>query len=190
MEEKPNQRVMLTRQLLKNSLVEMLRTERIYKISVRELCERAGINRSTFYKHYGSQMDVLLDLEEDMTEQVTHALEQFPNDYQKTIEALCRYLEQNLAIARLLFNSGVDPEFPERLFALPAVRNALVCELQSKDRQLDTDYLITFYIYGCFYSIRSWLNRENREPPEQFAAILAKTISQAKAPNREDKETE
>lgn len=177
MDARPNQRVKLTKQLLKNSLVEMLQTEHIYKISVRELCERAGINRSTFYKHYGSQMDVVLDLETDMTQQITQALELFPDDYQKTTEMICRYLEQNLKVARLLFNSSADPEFPERLFALPKVREALISALRNENPDKDSDYLVTFYIYGCFYTIRSWLNREDRESPDQFASILAKTVS-------------
>ena len=74
MEEKINQRVMLTKRLLKESLIKMLETENIYKISIRELCEQAGINRSTFYKYYGSQFDLLREMEEDMLHHVQQTL--------------------------------------------------------------------------------------------------------------------
>ena len=51
MEGRENQRVMLTRRLIKESLTGLLAEESIHKISIRALCERAGINRSTFYKY-------------------------------------------------------------------------------------------------------------------------------------------
>ena len=52
MEKKENQRITLTKRLLQEALLLMLRDESINKISVRDLCEKAGINRTTFYNHY------------------------------------------------------------------------------------------------------------------------------------------
>ena len=54
-----NQRVMLTKQLIRGALLKMLKTCNINKISILKLCQIAGINRTTFYNHYGSQYDVL-----------------------------------------------------------------------------------------------------------------------------------
>ena len=47
--KKIDQRVRLTRSLLKNALVQLMQEQQISKISVRALCDIAGINRSTFY---------------------------------------------------------------------------------------------------------------------------------------------
>ena len=66
MARQENQRVMLTRRLIREGLMELLKTESIHKISVRALCEGAGINRSTFYRYYGSQYDVLAEMEEQV----------------------------------------------------------------------------------------------------------------------------
>ena len=62
MKKKENQRIMLTKRLVQDALIILLRTTDISKISIRELCEKAGINRTTFYNHYGSQYDVLKDI--------------------------------------------------------------------------------------------------------------------------------
>jgi AcrR family transcriptional regulator len=51
MEKKENRRVRLTKQLLKEKDTA--------KISISELGHKAGINRTTFYYHYGSQHDLL-----------------------------------------------------------------------------------------------------------------------------------
>ena len=63
MEQRENQRVRLSKRLIKESLTRLLQTESIHKVSIRTLCEEAGVNRSTFYKYYGSQYDVLEELE-------------------------------------------------------------------------------------------------------------------------------
>lgn len=53
MNTKNNQRTRLSKILLKNALMDLLGEKgSVTKISVRELCERADLNRSTFYAHY------------------------------------------------------------------------------------------------------------------------------------------
>ena len=65
MNHKDNRRVKLTKQLLKDSLCGLLEQKSIHEISVRTLCENADINRSTFYKYYGSLYDLLKEMEDD-----------------------------------------------------------------------------------------------------------------------------
>ncbi len=59
MEKKEDRRIAMTKRLLKAALIELLKEQDIYHISIRELCERADVNRTTFYKYYGSQFDLL-----------------------------------------------------------------------------------------------------------------------------------
>ncbi|MGN0529199.1 MAG: TetR/AcrR family transcriptional regulator [Eubacterium sp.] len=63
MDKKENQRIALTKRLLKESLQKLMQNKNIQNITVSELCEKAGINRSTFYNHYGCPGDVLKEME-------------------------------------------------------------------------------------------------------------------------------
>ena len=65
-EKKQDARVRYTKMMIRNSLLELLRTKPIAKITVTEICEMAGINRATFYAHYSGPSDLL------------HALENYP----------------------------------------------------------------------------------------------------------------
>ncbi len=58
-----NQRIMLTRRLLKEALLRLLESAPLDKISVTQLCQEAGVNRATFYRHYTSQEDVLQEIQ-------------------------------------------------------------------------------------------------------------------------------
>ena len=62
-----NQRVKLTKRLLRDALLSMMETKQIQQISVRELCEKAEINRSTFYKHYGAPENIFQEIQQELT---------------------------------------------------------------------------------------------------------------------------
>lgn len=62
--KKVNQRIVATKRALQDALIEMLKTQNINSISIRELCQAAKVNRTTFYNHYGSQFDVLNEIAE------------------------------------------------------------------------------------------------------------------------------
>ena len=44
-------RVRVTKMLIRKEFTELLKTKPVQSITVREICERTGINRSTFYNH-------------------------------------------------------------------------------------------------------------------------------------------
>ena len=67
MNTKNNQRTRLSKILLKNALMDLLGEKgSVTKISVRELCERADLNRSTFYAHYSEPKEQLEEVENEL----------------------------------------------------------------------------------------------------------------------------
>lgn len=176
MKEKLDQRTMLTKRMLKDSLIGMLKKESIYQISIRELCEKAGINRSTFYKYYTSQFDLLREMEGDMLERVQEMLiEEEPNKLE-SIRSVCRYLEDNIELSRLLINNNTDSQFPERLFHMPYVLAELNKTLKARYGVENLAYASCFLTYGCYHLVRSWINKEEHEPPEEIAELLMRMI--------------
>lgn len=59
-ETKDRRSVRRTKRLLKASLIDLLQTKGITKISVSELAQAADINRGTFYLHYRDIYDLLV----------------------------------------------------------------------------------------------------------------------------------
>ena len=49
---KDNQRTIITKRMLKEGLLRLLKTKPLDKINIVELCNESGINRTTFYRHY------------------------------------------------------------------------------------------------------------------------------------------
>ena len=93
MKKKENQRIALTKRLLKESLLQLMEEKNIQNITVSELCERSEINRSTFYNHYGCPADVLKEIEMNVIADLVQIWEEngAENNWpvNKRVEALC-----------------------------------------------------------------------------------------------------
>mgnify|MGYP002917598254 FL=1 len=61
--------------MIRKAFMDLLKQKPIQSISIRELCETAGINRGTFYTHYADIYDLMQRIEEEMLADFEKALE-------------------------------------------------------------------------------------------------------------------
>lgn len=168
-----NQRVRLSKQLLKDSLIRLLHEKSIHNISVREICEHAQINRTTFYKYYGSPYDLLECIENELLANIDGYLGQSGNDdYHSRLQKVLSYAMDNIELCRLLFNNNVDPEFPGRLISLPRIQEMLSQQLIGRHSEDEVKYISCFIVNGGFGIMRRWINAENPEPPKSIASLI------------------
>lgn len=170
---KENQRTALTKQLLQHALLRMLGTRAIHHISIRELCAEAGINRTTFYNHYGSQYDLLNDISQRYLDAIAECLNAADatsrESIQQRVVLVLTYIAENLELSRLLFNNNVDPAFAERLFSLPQITDLLDAALSGCTDPEEKQATISFAIYGSCKLLRDWINTPARISPEAEA---------------------
>lgn len=172
MNHKDNRRVKLTKQLLKNSLCELLEQDSIHKISIRTLCENADINRSTFYKYYGSQYDLLKEMEDDLLEEIEKSLSADNTETTDRLAHVLCYAQSNRKICKLLLNSNVDPDFPKRLLYLPSIMQKMNEMISTKDDSLEISYLYDCILYGGYQMIKRWVNEDCQIPPKEMVLIV------------------
>lgn len=60
--------------LIRKSFTKLLSLKPIQSISVKELCEEAGINRGTFYTHYKDLYDLRDSIEEEALDDFKEAM--------------------------------------------------------------------------------------------------------------------
>ena len=63
-----DRRISKSKTAMRNALIQLIEEKEFNKITVTDIVERADLNRGTFYKHYKSQTDILLELTEDIME--------------------------------------------------------------------------------------------------------------------------
>ena len=86
-----NQRIRVTKRMLKEALVKLLENKPIEKVSVLEICQTAEINRTTFYKYYGSQYDLMSDIQDDFLRELEINLREKENLY--SLQNILTYID-------------------------------------------------------------------------------------------------
>ena len=71
---KEDLRVIKTRRIIKNALIEIMAEKEISSITITEISEKAMINRKTFYRHYSAVSDVVKELENEILSEFSDAL--------------------------------------------------------------------------------------------------------------------
>lgn len=167
-----NQRIRLSKAMLKNAFIDLLQEKTIEKITIYELCGRAQINRVTFYKYYGNQYDLLADIEKDCLNE----LEKFftENDVSKALalKKILEYILSEKTRYKVLLNVVADKNFPEKLFGLPIIHKLVDRRFSAGYPKKYVEYVHLFLCHGGFAIILKWLNDENPAPPEEIADLI------------------
>lgn len=100
---KTDARVRYTKKVLRESLLHFMHFKAITEISVKEVCERAEINRATFYKHYKDCYDLLEQIENEMLEEYLSSIENVSNlDVRELVSSILDMIDKNRDLCELL----------------------------------------------------------------------------------------
>lgn len=182
MEHRENQRVLLTKRLLKEGLLELLRRKELEKINVSELCREAGINRATFYKHYTMPQDVLRQIEQDLVEdlrELAPAVRTAENG-RRYLEDICTYLYDRRELMQILLSCNTDEDLVS-MFS-EANRRYWGQYGSRNEHGLDEDgvkLMVTFFSSGGYYLIRQWLLDDVKKTPTEVADLVFRFVTRS-----------
>lgn len=160
-------------------------------ITVKEICETAGVNRSTFYLHYETISDLLSEsvsyLNENFLEYMNHDKNAFISKVQNcplnelyliTPEYLAPYLSY-IREHKRLFRTAIEKAAVlemEKSYAkmfryvfTPILERYQVAE---KDRT----YIMAFYIRGLMAIITEWLKTDCKDSIEYIITMIQKCV--------------
>ncbi|HHU49678.1 MAG TPA: TetR family transcriptional regulator [Clostridiales bacterium] len=176
--KKIDQRVRLTQSLLKNALVKLMQEHHISKISVRALCETAGINRSTFYLHYSDPYDLLAQVEQEVLENLNRYLnhKSISDTKPLSIQVLSNflnYVKENVDLFKALLSENCDFAFQKDLMELAQVLSS------QPNQSLDPktiEYVKVFCLPGAISVLQKWLQEGMKESTEQISEFIIQII--------------
>ncbi len=160
MNKKDNQRTRISKMLLKNALLDLLAEKKsAEKISVRELCERAELNRSTFYAHYSEPKDLLEETEDEALAAASGYLSRIGRANDKNAADLMlsflKYIKDNDKTFRILLVDAADSGFREKF-----IRGAAGMIVDSFDITLvpeEEQYIYSYILNGSSSVVIQWI---------------------------------
>lgn len=180
---KSDHRIRVTKMLIRRAFTELLRTKPMQSISVKELCETAGINRGTFYAHYTDIYDLLKKMEEEMLADFQEALRPLLEVHEggitpaKITAGIFQCLKENADICTVTLGPFGDKEFAARLIRIG--RDSYVESYQrffkgATPRQLE--YYYAFVSAGCIGMLERWLAEGMHTSAEEMADMAEKIM--------------
>ncbi len=169
MKENSDRRVRVTKMILRDSLVELMREKPLHEISIKAICEQADINRSTFYHHYGSQYDLFDDIVQEISNSIWKIIDASKKKKEKFVKMLTEILtfcETNRDFFIVLLGANGNYNIGETL----AKEIDRFLEKDSKD-EIYT-YSTQFFSAGITSVLWTWLNKEERESAREIAMML------------------
>ena len=170
-----------TRQNLAQAFWELYCERPIEKITVRQITDRAGYNRATFYLYYHDVYDLLEQVEEGVLSNVRALIE--GGLMQEDTLDLSHYMGQIALLAERydnylpqLMGPHGDPSFAQRLKDIigPVVDRYVIAEapLGPQERGIIRE----FYLSGLLASICAWMVAPDRMPIDRFIELIVNSI--------------
>lgn len=123
MEKKENRKIRYTRMVIKESFLELLKTKRFDRITVKEITDLADINRATFYAHYNNSEDLTREIELEMADKVISAMSGLYSsaDYENlVVDALFDLLPKDKEMCMWMLDDNVTGCGREKIYAYAA----------------------------------------------------------------------
>ncbi len=161
--------------------MELLKVKQISTITIKELCELADINRSTFYAHYSDQYDLLYSIEEEFIEDMVVTMNEY--NFSKEEEAslmtekLLEYIADKSDICQTLLSENSDIHFQKKGMMITKQFIFKNLMIDNKLDQETFEYIRIFFVSGSIHVIKKWLENGMNKTPKEIALILNNFIN-------------
>ena len=165
-----------SKQALKKALVNLMHKKRVSEISVRELCDKADLNRSTFYANYININDLLTDLHYDLFDSMSDESGYITNtalinltseDRINIVYKMVQYVEHHKDSVTILFINN-ENNLLEKNMATYFMDKSKV---DKKD--ISKKYPSMYHTIGSFSLLRQWVLDNFPCSAKQLAKIIA-----------------
>lgn len=181
-----------TRKKLADALVELCEEKSYYDITVWDICNRAQMYRSTFYRYYETKDELLREIEHEyvaQTRNLTQSLGDFHADaseekmrlFLEELTADMAYHRANAKLCRFLLSPAGDIYFHQKM--VESLGNTVRKQIQKSGKPRSArqaHYLVTYFASGFVSTIHEWLIRDDC-PPSEIAAFLLDMIRRFEA---------
>ena len=177
--------------LFDEALIYLLENKDIEYITIKEICNKAGVNRSTFYLHYENINDLV---EETMSYINKKFMNYFNENTKEFIEKIksskledlkliekkyltpyLSFVKENKKIFKASFNNPSGMKAKNKYNHLKDyILNPILDRFNIAEKE--KGYLLTFYINGIMAIIKEWIDMDCKDSINDIEDIIIKCV--------------
>ncbi|WP_195986359.1 TetR/AcrR family transcriptional regulator [Clostridium sp. D53t1_180928_C8] len=172
---KGNRRIIYTKKVIRDSLIDLLQDKDIHQITVTDICKKADINRGTFYTHYKDAFDLLESIEDELFNQIIEFIGETPAEeyINSLLPRVLELISENKALCKILFCRQKDNRILERILSVASMADfEKICMNSNEFIKSNMNYFIRYSVGGCISIIQAWLENDMPESPIELVNII------------------
>ena len=179
MNKKDDLRVIKTRKLIYQTLLDLMKEKNFEEIKVSDICSKAMINRSTFYAHYEDKYELLIDFLSNLKEEFARELNESCKENLSIREYYIRLISlflDHIDSKRDVYNSIMVNNRSSIMMdiLLSVVNDDILKRFKENDINLKvpTEVISKFYLGGVINIGMEWLSNSNKYTKEEILDYL------------------
>lgn len=178
MDKKDDLRVIKTKKILYETLIELMKTKTFEEIKVSDICTKALINRSTFYAHYDDKYELLLEFINSLKEEFINELSKNKNIlntreyYLEMIRLFLDHIENKKDIYNAIMINNRNSIMMDILSSV--ANNEVIKKMESSNisTKVPANIIAKFYLGGVLNLGIEWLRDTNKNSKEEIIRYL------------------
>ncbi|MDE6586626.1 MAG: TetR/AcrR family transcriptional regulator [Clostridia bacterium] len=161
-----------TRHYIMQALFKLMSANEYEKISVKDIVEKAGVGRATFYRYFKSKEDVLIYYLEHNAKKFIFSQRFFPrckDDHIKTVTSVLTMFKENIEPFKLMRRAHLEYIYLDYL-------NKNFAATFENDYPNESKYAPYLYAGMVFNVTMAWLDNGCKETIENLAQIIVNAI--------------
>jgi AcrR family transcriptional regulator len=172
-----------TKQNIADAFWKLYTAKKIEKITVREIAEKAGYNRSTFYTYFKDVYDLLDYVEESLLKPFLMKNADLPEreilhrpDIGELIDTIVKYYEKYGKYLSVLLSENGDPKFIIKI--KQRIIPEIIASLKIKNINVTakTEYVLE-YNFSALFNIFTYWHKRNKDIPLEDVLKIHHTMS-------------
>lgn len=191
-ELKMDRRIIRTRRMIRDAFTELMEEKGFDGVTVRDLAEKANINRGTFYLHYQDKYDLMEQSEREILNEIEEMVKEFNKITSKQesltlinqqephpfLLKLFEYISENSDFMKVIIGPKGDPAFQVKLKEIVRlyIHEKTTNHLSSAEMIVPLEYLSAFVTSAYLGVIQQWLENGMEKSHREIALVLMRMM--------------
>lgn len=170
-----------TREKLMEAFWQLYEKKRIENITIKEITQKAGYNRGTFYEYFLDVYDILEKIEDKIIPNIKDLppTEAPATSQQDSLKEIISFYQKNAGYLTTLLSDKGDPAFLNKLknHIKPRIKSELINKGVSDGFELD--YALEYTLQGLLGVLNHWFqNNDEKKPIDELVILMYKLMNQ------------
>lgn len=154
---------------LADALFKLMETKPFSEININEICKLANVSRSTYYRNFSTKDGKSDLLTFKLAYELDNHLEKHKIEGEDNGLLFLKYIYDNKKYYQLLYKNELITSIMN-IFEYLANKNKI---------EAKASYLMSFFTYGYFGIIYTWIKKDFKETPEEILQYTVEVLLEA-----------